>query len=103
MAGAISVAILCGEAIEVINETAGNAERCIHRKEPGQAIRCLGIDFFVGAGQPPGAANAIRRMRRSGHGLGRGVMQEAAESQVTELLVVPGEEDELMPGIVHSL
>ena len=103
MAGAITVAILRGEAVEVIDETAGNTERCVHGKEPGQAIWCLGINFFVGAGQSPGAADAIRRMRRSGHGFGRSVMQEAAESQATELLVVPSEQDELMPGIVYHL
>lgn len=103
MAGAITVAVLGGEAIEVIDETAGNAERCIHRKEPGQAIRRLGINFFVSAGQSPGTADAICCMRRAGHCLGRRVMQEAAESQAAEPVVVSGEEDELMPGIVHYL
>jgi hypothetical protein len=67
----------------VIDEAASNAKCRIQRKNARQPRRFFGIDIFVCAGQSPGALDAIARLGRRTHGLGRGVVQETAEGMAT--------------------
>ena len=57
MAGAEAAArgARCGsDAVELIDEAAGNRQRRIQRKQSGQAFRFFRVNLFDGTGQPPG-------------------------------------------------
>ena len=104
MTGAETGARLAGgQAVELVNEAASNQQRCIQREQPGQSLRLFRVDLFVGAGQPPGALDAVAGGGRRRHRLGRRVVQEAPEGVAAEQVVLPGKEDEFVPGIVHGL
>ena len=106
MAGAIAGtcgAASRGQAIQLIDEPAGNAQRRIDGEQAGQTIRLFRVDLLVRASQSPGALEAVAGLRWRAHRLGRRVVQEAAEGVAAELVVLAGEQDELMPGIVDRL
>ncbi len=46
-------------AVELVNEAAGNQQRRIQREQPGQKLGFLRVDTLAGAGQPPGALDAL--------------------------------------------
>ncbi len=92
-----------GQTIKLINEAAGNRQRRIERKQPGQAFRLFRVNFFDGTGQPPGAPDAVAGLGRRIHRRGWRVVQKAAEAVAAEFVVLAGEQNELVPGIIDHL
>ena len=101
MAGAI--ASRPWRAARVIAKAIGNIQRAVQRKQSRQTLRLLGVDFLQRTRQPPGALDALGRQCLCSHGLGGGVMQEATEGLVAEILVGARVQDKRMPGIVSHL
>ena len=90
-------------AVELVNEALRNGQLGVDGKQQGQPCRRLRVYAFQPAGLFPGPADALTGQGGRRHGLRRGMVQVAAESPKAEVLVVAGEQNELVPQIIHHL
>ena len=90
-------------AIGGVEEAAGNCQLAIQRKQQRQACRRARVDGLVLAGPIPGAAQAIVAFGPLAQGLGRRMVQEAAQRQIAPVAVQAGVQDERMPHGIHRL
>ena len=106
MAGAIAAAgsaTARRQAVELVGETAGNAQAGIEGKQAGQAGRAFRVDPLARTSQSPRTLQAIAGRGRRAHCLCWCVVQEAPEGALAEPVVPAGEQDELVPGVIHRL
>src|SRR5574343_952010 len=71
VAGAIAgciARVACGHAVQVVDESPGDAQACVNCEKAGETCRLLWINTFPATGQPPGSAQPIRSLGRGGHG-----------------------------------
>lgn len=83
--------------------TVGYGEQGIDAKNHRQAIGLFRIDFFIGAGESPGAFDPLLSQGRSFHRFGRGMMQKSPQAAIAKLFVGTGKEDKFMPCHIDDL